>query len=230
MAAPTFDLVPEFVFTQEYRYASRKTEFDLGTVQAFAVQPQPKRVFRCVWQAADKADKDYLAAFVRDKKGSVDTFTFTLPDAHEPSANPGDGSVVAQVTGSYIERTYYYRITWFTANGETLVSPEASLLVPADNLFVLTVPPFPTNVTKAGIYVSTSSGTQTKQAEVTTSAGSWTEPDNSGPSNGLISGAAMPSSNTAIEDVTVRVEDDSFSWDKETAAQYSMAVNFIEDF
>lgn len=84
--------------------------------------------------------------------------------------------------------TYYVIYTWILSGQETFMSPEASINIPngaKDNL-VVTIPAFPANVTAANIYIGTTSNMETKQGQITTSAGSYTQ------STTLAAGTAMP--------------------------------------
>lgn len=84
--------------------------------------------------------------------------------------------------------TYYVVYTWTLSGMETFMSPENSIAVPSgatDNI-TITVPSFPTGVTQANVYVSTSSNTETLQGHITASAGTLTL------SAPLVSGAMMP--------------------------------------
>jgi predicted phage tail component-like protein len=84
--------------------------------------------------------------------------------------------------------TYYVRFTWSSANGETLVSPETSMAVASGNNLVVTIPTLPTGGTLANIYISTSSGTETKQG--TTIATTYIQ------STPLVSGSSPPTTMT----------------------------------
>ncbi|MBU4257731.1 hypothetical protein KKC04_04970, partial [Patescibacteria group bacterium] len=107
---------------------------------------------------------------------------------------------LGQTAGGVIAATTYYaKYTWVNANGETTASTEASLAVLVNNVLTVTVPAFPTRVTAANVYASTSTGTETKQAQITTSAGTWTEP-----TTGLVAGTALPSANSTGGDLTIQ--------------------------
>lgn len=223
MAITEFTLSPEYEYQQDQTYNTIRTPFDLGYVQATARWPKVKRRFFLQWTTATQADKDYADSFVKEAKGSADTFPFTPKDPVSAPVNPGDATQVAG--GSLTSRTYYYAITWETAAGETTASPERSIALSANFLFRITIPALPTNVSNAKLYVSETSGALEFQTDISMAFGSWTEP-----SSGLISGANPPASNTADETVTVRVAEDAFTWRKVTAALYAMALVFEEEF
>jgi hypothetical protein len=106
--------------------------------------------------------------------------------------------VLSQTSGgSNPQTTYYVKITWITPSGESLPSAEASLLVLANNVLNVTNPAgAPASAKGFNVYVSTSSGTETKQnGSIPVATGTtWTEP-----TTGLISGSALPTANTAVD-------------------------------
>ena len=107
--------------------------------------------------------------------------------------NPSVAPVLSSVSGGTLAAaTYYVKITYENSTGETLPSPESNLAVALDNLLVVDSPSSATNATGYNVYVSTTTGTETKQNSTPISIGTnWTEP-----TSGLISGSALPSSNT----------------------------------
>lgn len=72
-----------------------------------------------------------------------------------------------------VAQTYFVRYTWVGLSGETLASSEASLAVTANNDLKVTIPVFPSGVTRAKVYIGTVTGaTNLKyQGDITTSAG-----------------------------------------------------------
>lgn len=101
---------------------------------------------------------------------------------------------LSQVAGGSIgATTYFVKITYVTNSGETLASSESSLAVSANNLLKVTSPGASSGAIGWNVYVSTASGTETKQNGATAIAigTSWTEP-----TTGLVSGAALPAANT----------------------------------
>lgn len=79
--------------------------------------------------------------------------------------------------------TYYVTYTW-QSGSESNSSPEASILLPLGNQLVVNVPTFPSGVTSANIYISTTSGNETKQGS--TSSNTYTQ------SVALVAGTAQP--------------------------------------
>lgn len=103
-----------------------------------------------------------------------------------PSAAP---TLAASGTGNTLTAgTYYVKYTWVGGGVESLTSPEASQAVTAGQQLTVTLPSFPAGVTSANIYVSTSSGTETLQRNITTTSTNFTAP--------ISAGAAMPSTST----------------------------------
>lgn len=94
--------------------------------------------------------------------------------------------------GSLAATTYYVKTTFVNSVGETLASTEASLAVSASNVLQVTAPDPIVNATGWNVYVSTATGTETKQnASPLTFGTIWTEP-----TTGLIAGSALPTNNT----------------------------------
>lgn len=110
-------------------------------------------------------------------------------------AAPAAPTLSQTPAGALAATTYFVKITYVNAAGETTPSAEASLAVSVNNVLVVTSPSNPGgSVTGYNVYVSTSTGTETKQNGGTPIAigTNWTEP-----TSGLVSGAALPGSNTA---------------------------------
>lgn len=220
----TWTLTPEFELPVEQVYKTQQTPMLLGYVQTRAYWPRPKRIFKPRWQTAFDVDLWYADSFLRENSGPAGMFFYVPVDPISTPHRSGDASQAAG--GAMSSRTYYYATSWVTAQGETTLSPTDSLVVGASNLFKLTVMRFLyKSVTKARIYVGTTAGTLTLQAEVTTSGGSWTEL-----ASGLVSGNAPPTANTAKETVTVHPMEDSFEFTKVNPVAYTMQVSFEEVF
>lgn len=100
-----------------------------------------------------------------------------------------------QLSGS---QTIYVKHTWVTSMGETTASPEASIVIPAGtntNTVTVTIPSLPAGAISANIYMSTSTGTETKQGNTATT--SYTQ------SNTLVAGVVLPTTWTANVAYTV---------------------------
>jgi hypothetical protein len=115
--------------------------------------------------------------------------------------------------GSLTTDTYYVKITYVNAYGsETDPSAEDSFTVADDNLLVVTSPAPSSGATGWNVYVSTSAGTETLQNSTPYAIGSdWTMP-----TSGLVTGAALPTSNSTGWEVF-----DIFVPDPVTTASYT---------
>lgn len=100
--------------------------------------------------------------------------------------------------GSLAATTYFAKITGVGSSGETLPSSEASYAVPANSVLTVASPISSPGIDHYNVYVSTSTGTETKQNASPIALGaSWTMP-----TTGLIAGAAMPTANTTVGPIT----------------------------
>ncbi len=105
---------------------------------------------------------------------------------------PAAPAVGQSAGGTLAATTYYTLVTYVNSSGETLPSSESSKAVAADNMLTVTSPSAEGDAAGYNVYVSTSSGAETKQNSSAIAIGTnWTEP-----ASGLIAGAAMPSSDT----------------------------------
>lgn len=104
---------------------------------------------------------------------------------------PTNGALSQVAGGSITGATNYVKSTWVTSTGETAGSAETSLAVTTGNLLVVAPPTGtpPPNAAGWNVYVSTATGTETKQnATPIAVTASWTQPV-----TGLITGSAVPS-------------------------------------
>ena len=119
-------------------------------------------------------------------------------------APPAALPVLSKIAGGTLAATtYFVRISYLTASGETAASLEASLLVAAGNLLQVASPPVDPQSLATGwnVYVGTAAGQETQQNTSPIAIGSaWTEP-----ASGLISGAALPQMILAIENAGINV-------------------------
>jgi len=105
---------------------------------------------------------------------------------------PGVPTTGSTAGGTLAGATYYVKVTYTNSIGETLPSNEQTQIVAANNLLTVTSPAPSTGATGYNVYVSTATGTETKQNTTPISIGTnWTEP-----TTGLVSGSNPPSSNT----------------------------------
>lgn len=108
---------------------------------------------------------------------------------------PPAAPVLSAITGGALASfTYYAKTTYVTANGESVPSTEASLLVAANKVLGVASPASAGQyVTGYNVYVSTTTGTETKQNTTPIAIGTaWQMPN-----TGIIAGTAIPSTNTA---------------------------------
>ncbi|OYV61584.1 MAG: hypothetical protein B7Z69_00535 [Actinobacteria bacterium 21-73-9] len=122
-------------------------------------------------------------------------YAFTTPAAWDTvvtipaPATPTLGTVSG---GTLSGATYYVKITYVNGIGETLPSTEASEAVPANSLLVVDSPTAQAGATGYNVYVSTTTGTETKQTPTPIAIGTnWTLP-----TTGLVTGGPLPTTNT----------------------------------
>lgn len=110
-------------------------------------------------------------------------------------APPAAPTLSAVAAGSLAATTYYVKITYLTANGETAGSAEASLAVAANNVLRVASPSSNGRATGWNVYVSTATGTETLQASNIAIGSNWQEPI-----SGLVTGgASVPTANTSSQ-------------------------------
>jgi microcystin-dependent protein len=122
---------------------------------------------------------------------SMSYYTATLANGTGTINIPVSAPTLATATtgGSLGAATYYVKYTWVTAAGESMPSPEKSIVVPtgtSTNTVTVTIPSLPNGVTKANIYMSTATGTETLQGNTTSTSYTRTA--------ALVAGAALPTS------------------------------------
>lgn len=139
----------------------------------------------------------FQVASLIDAVMSIEGVANFVPADHAPPALPVLGSTPGGALGA---RTYYVVATYLTPSGETLVSAEASLAVPANSVLTVASPASKPGLTGWNVYVGTASGANTKQNAALIAIGTgYTEP-----TSGLIAGAAKPTVSTArLEDISV---------------------------
>ena len=115
-----------------------------------------------------------------------------------PIAVPAAPVLSAVAGGTLAATTYYVKITYTNAIGETLPSPEASLAVVADDVLSVASPAATSGATGWNVFVGTATGTETLQNSSPIAIGTaWTEP-----TTGLVAGSALPTANTSGNGVT----------------------------
>lgn len=116
----------------------------------------------------------------------------TAPPAADTSGGlvapgaPGVGSTTTTAT------TFFVRATYVNPRGETTVSTEAHLAVPAGRLLVVNAPRAFGDATGYNVYIGTAAGTGTKQNAAAIAIGT----NFTMPATGLIAGTAPPAANT----------------------------------
>ena len=129
--------------------------------------------------------------------GGTDISVDDLPNigiVGQPLTAPSAPTLSSASGGTIAATTYYVKTTYLTADGETTPSTESSLAVAADYLLVVDSPASSVGATGYNVYVSTATGTETKQNSAPIAIGTnWTEP-----TTGLVSGSALPTSNTSL--------------------------------
>ncbi len=130
---------------------------------------------------------------------AADANELTLDTSGQPTdtgiAAPAAPTLAQVAGGSLAATTYYAKVTYVNAAGETLPSAEASLAVAANNLLQVASPAAVHGATGWNVYVSIATGTETKQNGSTplVMGTNWTEP-----TTALVAGAALPSANTTL--------------------------------
>lgn len=106
--------------------------------------------------------------------GSAQAVSYLDPFTRKkPASAPTTGTTAGGAKGS---RTYYVKITYASASGETEASASATQAVAANNLLTVTAPTFPGGVGKCHVYVGTAADALYYQGTISTTGGTWTEP------------------------------------------------------
>ena len=122
---------------------------------------------------------------------------------HQVPPSPGVPQLSQVAGGTIGATTYYVKTTFVTPSGETIPSSEANLAVLPNDVLVVSPPAQSGSAqgcTGWNVYVSTSTGTETKQNGSTPIAlgTSWQEP-----ATGLVAGAALPA---GLSQMTILVD------------------------
>ncbi len=191
---------PDYVFPLGYVTSTVETPTRSGRVQARARMHQPLRRFKMRWENTDFTNARYLTGFFAAMKGKATKFRWnTIDETLYWPEYPLKVTTGSTTSGALAGRSYYVAFSWSNASGETRTSPAKLVSIAANDVLTVTVPEFPRYATGAKIYVGTTAAGMTLQTTVTTSRGSWTEPD-----SGLVSGAAFVSTSTFQENILVR--------------------------
>ena len=141
-------------------------------------------------------------------------------------AAPAAPTLSQATIGALGAATYYAKVTYVTACGETTPSAESSFAVTANHVLKVASPAASSPASALGwnVYVSTASGVQTKQNATPIAIGSnWQEPN----PTGLIGGAAPPTSNTTGWSIATP---NSLSFAGAPAATTTIAADFAYAF
>lgn len=225
MATETFSLTPEFSYAVAPQFNTLSTRFEDGNVQLRAKISKPRRKWWLGWKTATPAEAEQLHAFFREMAGAAGEFYYVPAD---PCPAPYGAPTMGQSAGGALGlRTRYAKFTWADASdNETTASTNyGTLAVGSGYLLTVTVPSFPTSVTQAYVYVGATTALFYKQATaISTSAGTWTEPE----TGYVTDGGTDPSSNALDETVTAHFAEDSIEIVKESAYHYRMACTIEE--
>jgi hypothetical protein len=115
------------------------------------------------------------------------------PPAADTSGGLAAPGAPALATTAAAATTFFVNVTYVNALGETTVSAEARLAVPAGRLLVVSSPHAFGNATGYNVYISNATGTETKQNAAAIAIGT----NFTMPATGLIAGAARPAANTS---------------------------------
>ncbi|HEV2359516.1 MAG TPA: peptidoglycan-binding protein [bacterium] len=115
-----------------------------------------------------------------------------VPPTTDTSGGLAAPGAAALTSSAAAATTFFAQVTYVNARGETTVSAEASLAVPAGRLLVVTSPRAFGDATGYNVYISAATGTETKQSAAATAIGT----NFTMPATGLVAGAAPPAANT----------------------------------
>lgn len=101
---------------------------------------------------------------------------------------------ISTASGTLSANTYFVKITYTSLFGETLASGESSIVLPAAGNIVVASPSATVYANGWNVYISTATGTETKQNGATPLAisANYTQ------AGALTGGASLPTSNTAV--------------------------------
>ena len=117
----------------------------------------------------------------------------TVVDPVNNLSAPSAPTLGSSAAGTLAATTYYVKLTYVTPYGETLPSSESNLAVAVNHVLTVTSPATVNGALLYNVYVSTATGTETKQNASPIAIGTgWTEP-----TSGLIAGSALPVANTS---------------------------------
>lgn len=154
-----------------------------GSDQQFAAYEggteQDKDMFVVVYDSAQKGCRWFNTQTLKvgGQWGPAGTALVSAPTPSKPA-------LTTQAGGKLPATTYYVKVTYVNPLGETPASSESTIKLAADHLLGVKSPAVSGNAIGYNVYVSTSSGKETKQGSTRSLGTTWTEP-----SGGLTSGA-----------------------------------------
>lgn len=111
----------------------------------------------------------------------------------EPDPQAAPVLSVNLASGTLAAGTYFVKYTFFDATGESLPSPEASITLASQGTLIVAAPANPpANATGWRPYISSATGTETRQSSQTGFAASYQQ------TAALSAGAALPGSNSSV--------------------------------
>lgn len=170
-------------------------EFQLPRKASYGVfvpfGPKPERFWDLGWSVMEQGELDYVLSFFHDLGGPAEPFHWTPPVKVWAAHRAPDADT--RVSGALGSRTYDARFTWYDSDTgqESTPSPAVNFAVPANEVLELTLPKFPSGVSKARIYAGDELDDMWLQPAVAETR-FWVEPD-----TGLVSATSLaPSTNT----------------------------------
>jgi len=198
-------------------------ESELGSKTAIAVAERSLRVLNLPYRVLSHAGIEYLKGWHDHHRGAARPFLLDLPEpVPTPLLAP---DLVAVAGGNQAERTVRVGFSWLTAAGETRLSPVAELLIPEDELAVVTLPAYPPAVSQARIYATQgAAGSEVAQVTLTDNDRDWTQPDAA-----LLTGTAAPSTtNTATERIACKFALQGFEYERDVGPHYRALLRLEE--
>lgn len=206
------------------RWIVDSDETDLGTVRSVAKSEKAIRSFDLTYRTTDRSGYDYVSSFLSRHVGSAGRFFWQAPElVPSPDVAPSLSSVSGGTQGS---RTILVSYAWQNVNGDrTLASPLASLLVPANSLLIVTLPPFPPGIVEAALFATEgAAGSEVEQGTLTDRE--WTQPD----AAILVGNDPPPTENSALEVLKARYVEGSLSFSREAGISYDISLTLEEAY
>lgn len=178
--------VPEYQVVEDER--------ELGNVSSTVVAERETRLIRGLQLLAPTREaRDYVMGFFRRVHGPAARFLLDYPECVAgPDAAP---TVAATAGGSQAQRTITIRHAWRTVYGTTRASATATITVPANELLVVTIEPYPPSCPQCVIYAAQGDPGNEQEQVALSGARTWTQPD----AALLLATASPPTTNTARE-------------------------------